>query len=1034
MEYFNYHRHSDASNIKAGIDSCAKLTDYASRCVELGHRFFSTCEHGNFLRIISQYDVAKSNNLVCIPVVEAYMVEDNNPELKDDSNLHIIIVPKTTKARHKLHMALSDAEEFGFYRKPRLSLNQIMAFDKEDLYITTACTGGITNNEKIFLSLIKYFGDNLFLEVQPHIAEEQKDLNRYCLELHQKYGNRLIAANDSHYILEEDSSKRDEFIAGKRDSSNVYDNSGYILDFPTYEVMKERFVRQGVLTDSDIEEAIANTMIFTTVEPVVFDKEIKMPNIYHELSPDERVTKLKSIVQDKYKKLVSQGIFDKVNHAQYKKAILEEMKVIEDTKSVNTMDYFLLNERLVDVAVNKYGGRLTKTGRGSCGSMLINMVLGLTQLDRLSYDLPMFYERFMSTARILENRALPDWDANMAEQEPFVLAARELLGQNGCYPMLALGTMQQAECFRNLCRAKDIDYATANEVSKNIETYKNDPKWKGLIRQAEEMIGTIVSVSPHPCAHLIFNGNIREELGVIRIGDAICANITGSEADDYKYLKNDFLVVTVWSWIYDTFKAIEQPVITVPQLLADVKDDQRIWDLYSNGCTLSLNQCEGNDRYLEVYKPKNIEELSQFVAAIRPGFNSNRDSFLKRIPHKCGNAMMDDVFSQTNGYVVFQENIMRWFEWLGITPAESIGLIKKISKKKIHQEDFDRLSDRLKAEWIRKTGSADGFDKQWEDMQSNLSYSFNSPHGLATAIDSLYSAWLKVHYPLQYYTVLLNSYAESKDTTKTAQAVIEMKKFFGIELEPIKFRKSNEFYSNNGENIIYKGISSIKTLNRDVAEKIISLYGEQFEDFFQLLERMKELGINKTSILALIKVGFFDEFGEREILLEMHSKFDTYWTKKSVKFDGKTPDEIVELAKIHCEKVTEKQASRVNFPAVVRELCQNLQVEVDEYARASWETELTGECSKRKVEGWVVNDVEINRYGTVFATITCIWTGKISQYRADKKTYKERPFQKYDIIKPVFTNRKVYNTEKEKWEETNEKILRTWSPIRNYQK
>ena len=71
---------------------------------------------------------------------------------------------------------------------------------------------------------------------------------------------------------------------------------------------------------------------------------------------------------------------------------------------------------------------------------------------------------------------------------------------------------------------------------------------------------------------------------------------------------------------------------------------------------------------------------------------------------------------------------MQYFEWLGVTPSESIGLIKKISKKKIHQEDFDELEKRMRSKWIENTGSDIGFDKSWSDMQEQMNYSFNSPH------------------------------------------------------------------------------------------------------------------------------------------------------------------------------------------------------------------------------------------------------------------------------------------------------------------
>ena len=87
-----------------------------------------------------------------------------------------------------------------------------------------------------------------------------------------------------------------------------------------------------------------------------------------------------------------------------------------------------------------------------------------TQLDRFKLNIKLYPERFMSTARLLENHALPDIDYNVVSQEPFVKAAKELLGEYGCYPMIAYGTMQIGEAFRNVCRTHGLEYDEYNEV------------------------------------------------------------------------------------------------------------------------------------------------------------------------------------------------------------------------------------------------------------------------------------------------------------------------------------------------------------------------------------------------------------------------------------------------------------------------------------------------------------------------------------------------------------------------------------------
>lgn len=190
-----------------------------------------------------------------------------------------------------------------------------------------------------------------------------------------------------------------------------------------------------------------------------------------------------------------------------------------------------------------------------------------------------------------------------------------------------------------------------------------------------------------------------------------------------------YLVVSVWDIIDKVFKKIGQPIMTVKELLASLDDS--VWKLFEDGITCTLNQV-GEDwatAIIRKYKPRSMEELAMFVAAIRPNFAPQRDDFIARKPYTTGSSDLDEVLKATDHRVLFQENLMQYFEWLGVTPAESIGLIKKISKKKIKPDDFKNLEDRIRKKWVENTGSENGFDKTWSDMQAQMSYGFNCVSG-----------------------------------------------------------------------------------------------------------------------------------------------------------------------------------------------------------------------------------------------------------------------------------------------------------------
>lgn len=1017
--YSNYHKHDHVSNIFVP-DTYVMIEDYAKRAVELGHKTLWTTNHGTGGDIFEAKQIAEKYGLKCMFGVEGYIVPDVSE--KDKSNYHIIIIPKTNKARKKVNLITSHASETGFYYKPRIKVDDLLALDPDDVYITNACVAGLLSCEtaitNIFIPLVEHFGKNFLLEVQNHNCDIQKQVNKLALYYAKKYGLKLVAANDSHYIYSPEGAKdRLEFLKGK--SINYGEEDVFILDYPDYDTFLSRFIQQGILTKSQAEDAIKNTLIFEQCEEINIDKSIKMPSIYQNLSASEKIVELKKHVNTKFKQVAKDDEIPKEKLVEYKQGVVDEVKVIEDTSEINTADYFLFNEKLVDLAVNKYGGVLTRTGRGSCGGFYTNRVLGITQLDRFNTGIKLYPERFMSTARLLENRSMPDVDFNVKNQEPFVQAAKELLGEHGCYPMIAYGTMQLGEAFRNVCRSHDLPFDDFNEVGKDIENHLDDLKWKPYIDEAQKYVGVIVSASVHPCAFAMDNKDLREEYGIVRIGDALCCMITSGEADAWKILKDDFLIVVVWKLISETFKLIGKPIISVKELMSSL--DEKCWKLLADGITCTLNQVDSDwaTELMKKYKAHTVEEGSMFVAALRPSFDSWRDMFINREPYSTGSKQLDEVLKSTGGMILFQENLMQYFDWLGITPAESIGLIKKISKKKIHPEDFQKLEERLKAKWVENTGSIDHFDETWKMIQSCMAYGFCSAHALATFTDCLYGCYLKANYPLQYYQVALTEYSGDMERTKRLTKELE---YFHIELKDIKFGRSKANYNADLENrVIYKGVSALKFLNTTVADELYELsQKKQYKTFDELLPDMLQLtNINSRQLYILIALGYFSDFGGAGKLLSIVDIYNTYSGKKLLKKETCTiPRETV----LQFATETEKQYRVTDSAALVSYLCENAKPkEFTLSERLASELEYLGYLSfkstdaRDKYNGYVCSaDTKFSPKITVYN----LYTGKTETIKCYKKTFAEQPLAKGMII-TYYTESKPrsrLNPETKQWE------------------
>ena len=288
---------------------------------------------------------------------------------------------------------------------------------------------------------------------------------------------------------------------------------------------------------------------------------------------------------------------------------------------------------------------------------------------------------------------------------------------------------------------------------------------------------------------------------------------------------------------------------------------------------------------------------------------------------------------------------MQYFEWLGVAPAESIGLIKKISKKKIKESDFKNLEERIKKNWIDKTGSIDDFYEVWKMVQSCMSYGFCSAHALAVGIDNLYGAYLKANYPFEYYTVALNNYIGDEDRTNR---LTDELKYFGITIKDIKFGKcSGEYTLNREERAIYKGVGSIKFINPVIGDELYALKDNHYDSFIDLLKDIREkTTVNSKQLDILIKLDFFSEFGDIRKLLKMVEIYNTFAGKKQM-----SKSKIIELGLpmelfLSHGKETKSLIKELDIDAIMNELIseamKDTNLRADDIDKIKWQIELIG--------------------------------------------------------------------------------------------
>lgn len=1010
MRYNNFHKHDHKGNIKS-LDVVVKLEDYCKRAVELGHTTIFTTNHGMQGDIFEATTLAKQYGLKLIVGAECYYVKDRKE--KDKSNKHIVIIALNDSGVRQLNKILSIANVDGYYYKPRIDKELLMGLDENDFIVTTACVAGILKDKDLVLELYNKFKNNFFVEVQNHDDDLQREFNKIAIEYNTEYGIKLIHANDSHYIKPEDGKYRKLFLKAK---GIVYEEeSEFILDYPDSKTITERYLKQGVLNKEQIFDAINNTLVFDKAEELnLINDEIKLPSISK--NPNKE---LKMIIAEAWGK--EKQHIDKDRIEEYENAIRYEMDIIENTKMEN---YFILDHKMVKIAEEKYGGKLTNTGRGSAPSFYINKLLGLTDIDRLESPITLFPTRFMSAERILLARSLPDIDLNTADAEPFIKATEELLGSENCAWMIAWKPLQSSSAFRLYCKSLDMHISEYDEIAKNIDEYRKDEKWENLIKESEKFVGVIESVSESPCSMLVYDKDVSEEIGLIRTTDKICCLLDGYNCDKYKYLKNDLLTVSVWSMIKEVCDMANIPIPTIRELNSLL--DDKTYNIYSKGLTCTINQVDSDwaTHLVKKYKPVSVDNLSAFVASIRPGFASLLDNFIERKEYSTGVVELDNILKDSYHYLLYQESIMKALVYMKIDEKETYDIIKKIAKKKFKEEELHELKEKLIKGWIEVVGREEGFNETWQVIEDAARYSFNASHSLSYAYDSLYGAYLKSHYPLEYYSVAFNQYSGDSDRTNKLTEELD---YFNIKINPPKFRYSKAKYHPDKEtNSIYKGLASIKFMNEKVSEELYSLRDNVYNNFLELLIDLKSMSINSRQLEILIKLDFFNEFGKSQKLLDIVRVYDSIYGKKQFKKD-KLPLELTEdIVKEFAGKETEKMFTQVDTVSLLNKIIEvipNKSIPIEKIFEAHLEYVgyIDWKDTSYEDKVCVISDLKTNKWGTVFATLYRINTGTSMTMKVDKRYFANKPLEKFDIIKVATISEKFKRRKVEgKWIVTDE--------------
>ena len=1074
--WVNYHKHTSLSN-KWLKDSPLLPIDYWN---ELKARYgdksciYTTVEHGWAGNYFKQYDdLEKFNkkngtNIRWIYGAEAYWVKDRHEP--DRSNCHIVLLARTDKGRKAINKILSIANKDGYYARPRIDLELIDQLPYDDVMITTACVA-FWNKYDDIADIVRHLAESFphfYLEVQAHDTPEQKELNQRIIQISEELNVPIIAGCDSHVITESQMLDRDELLK----SGNIHyeDEDGWYMDYPTYDVLFERFKQQGVLTDDQIKAAINNTNVLFEFEDIKLDRSLKVPVIkeLRDKTQEERNHIFEQILKDEW--FLQKADINKDKLQQYYKEIKHDIGEIE---ACNMADYFILSYMVMKRGQEKYGGILTPSGRGSAVSMYLNKLLRLTKVDKVNSPVLMYSERFLTKERVLDSHTPPDIDNNVSDRQPFIQAQRDLVGELGTYDLLALGTLKFKAAWKMYARAYNVEPDTANEVSKQIDRYETakkhaedgetvdihkyiEPKYQELVDGCKKYLGIYDTAKGHSCGCLCYEGDIESDIGISLCKsettgkEVLVANIESGTIDAFGYLKQDYLIVDSIGLTYDIYKEAGIEPFTVNQILEKIAHDDATWQIYADGYTQCVNQCEQPKSTQKVmrYKPKNIVELTQFIAAIRPSFQSMYQTFEQRQHFDYGIKALDDLLQDeycSSSFILYQESLMKVLGFAGFPMSETYTIIKAISKKKDYIiKDAKPKFIKNFAQAILDTGETDDdskahelADKVWTIIENSAAYGFNSAHAYCMAIDSVTIVYLKAHYPLEFYKCVLQRFTDKGEKDKVSLIKQEMLKR-GYKLKDIQFGDDNRAFNiDRANNCIVQTMASIKDMPKSAPEALYELGKSDIKNRAALYQAlMNDPRISKKAIEILFHLGYFDKFAQPNRLIAEYDIYQKYISAK-VLTKSSFDDIMINVIRPCCGKETEKQFREIDNKALITALIKQANIKPTTIVdRIKWQLEYLGYCTvsdhNSDPNDWLVLDVKTTGYGTVYVSAYNLCYGAERTYRANKKFWTNHQLSKGDVIRAVLQEKnKMKKDENGEWVKLSETYqeMKVWKKL-----
>lgn len=885
MAFAHLHLHTEYSL----LDGANRIGPLMDRIKELGMDACAITDHGVMYGVVDFYTEAKKRGIHPVIGCEIYTcddMDDHSPSMGMLATNHLILLCETQEGYHNLTKLVSEGWTRGFYYRPRVDMACLRRYAR-GLIATSACLSGKLSRlllEGRFDAACAHarqmqsiFGEgNYFIELMDHGLEDEKRVLPLLVRVSEETGIPMVATNDCHYLRREDADAQ-EILMCIQTGKTLEDENRMRMQTRELYVKSESEMREVFAQWPDALERTQQIALRCRVD-FVFG-ETKLPRF--PTPPGETSESL-------FHKLCEQGLSERYRPVtdEARERMRYEMDVIS---KMGYVDYFLIVWDFIRYARSQ--GIVVGPGRGSGAGSIVAYCLHITQLDPLRYSL--LFERFLNPERV----SMPDIDVDFCyerRQEVIDYVARRY-GADHVSQIITFGTMAARAVVRDVGRVLGYAYAEVDQISKSIPfelgmtleraltlsselrtRYQEDPRVHRLIDISRALEGLPRHASTHAAGVLITDKPVTEYVPLQRNDDVVTTQFPMGTIEKLGLLKMDFLGLRTLTVIRDALELMRDTGTDMTSEQIPL-DDKAVYDMISRGETEGVFQLEsaGMRAFLTNMQPQNFEDVIAAISLYRPGPMESIPRYIegKNNPDAIRylHPLLKPILDVTYGCMVYQEQVMQIVRDLAGYSYGRSDLVRRAMAKKKHDvmtRERDIFINGLVEDGrvtvpgaVRRGVSAEIAGQLFEEMTAFASYAFNKSHAAAYAVVAVQTAWLKLHYPVQFFAAMLNSV--SGDSGKVA-GYSEYCRKHGIALLPPDINQSVRRFSvghdEKGTPGIRFGLGAIKSCGEKAIDSIIKARQSEgpFKDIFDFCERLDSDLVNKRVVEALILAGAFD--------------------------------------------------------------------------------------------------------------------------------------------------------------------------------